>query len=154
MCFSGWPLRHRLTQNPEVMGSKQICPSGKSIENIIAPGLPGTWLVYRLFLFSCFVWINTGTIGTLNNTTQVRVGRIILSSSGTGDFQKLCHLIRAVCWRYTGDKAKSRAVFISGLWAVLRACAALIFSSSLATVATHYHGQFCIYGNCLLFSHG
>lgn len=120
----------------EVKGSKQDGPQEKGMKNIIkALRLPGTWLV-AFFLFSCFCVINTGTNYLGTYTTQV-LGVSASVSSGLAIFRSYVIVIAAgVMGGILADKAKSRAIFISGLLGGIIVCAALlIFSSSLVTMA-------------------
>ena len=106
------------------------------MKNIIkALKLPGTWLV-AFFLFSCFCVINTGTNYLGTYTTQV-LGVSASVSSGLAIFRSYVIVIASgVLGGILADKAKSRAIFISGLLGGIIVCAALlIFSSSLVTVA-------------------
>ena len=120
----------------EVKGSKQDGPQEKGMKNIIkALRLPGTWLI-AFFLFSCFCVINTGTNYLGTYTTQV-LGVSASVSSGLAIFRSYVIVIAAgVLGGILADKAKSRAIFISGLLGGIIVCAALlIFSSSLVTMA-------------------
>ena len=120
----------------ETKASKQNNPQEKGMKNIIkALRLPGTWLV-AFFLFSCFCVINTGTNYLGTYTTQV-LGVSAFVSSGLAIFRSYVIVIAAgVLGGILADKAKSRAIFISGLLGGIIVCAALlIFNSSLVTVA-------------------